>query len=104
MSRRRGARALQICPAVAGRDQPATDRPRILPPDLFRIRLDRLHVPAAPIDLEIVSQADVPLAGGIGTRFIVMRGGPAPRDQVAVIVGSARPVRSRFRYGCIPPA
>jgi GTP cyclohydrolase II len=75
-----------------------------LPPDLFRIRLDRLHVPAAAIDLEIMSEADVPLAGGIGTRFIVMRGGPTPRDQVAVIVGSpdlTKPVPVRVHSACL---
>jgi GTP cyclohydrolase II len=75
-----------------------------LPSDLFRIRLDRLRAPAAACDLEVVSEADVPLAGNIETRFIVMRGGPAPRDQVAVIVGRpdlAMPVPVRVHSACL---
>jgi len=74
------------------------------PPDLFRIRLDRLQAPAAAFDLEIVSEAEVPLAGGISTRFVVMRGGPAPRDQVAVIVGApdpSKPVPVRVHSACL---
>jgi GTP cyclohydrolase II len=99
--------AIELCkyalllPAVVG--LPLADD-IALPPDLFRIRLDRLHVPDAPFDLEIVSEADVPLAGGIGTRFVVMRGGPAPRDQVAVIVGSpdlTKPVPVRVHSACL---
>jgi GTP cyclohydrolase II len=75
-----------------------------LPADLFRIRLDRLQAPAAPFSLEVVSEADVPLAGNIETRFVVMRGGPAPRDQVAVIVGRPDPegpVPVRVHSACL---
>jgi GTP cyclohydrolase II len=76
----------------------------MLPADLFRVRLDRLQAPVAEFDLEIVSEADVPLAGNIETRFVVMRGGPAPRDQVAVIVGQPdpmKPVPVRVHSACL---
>ncbi len=75
-----------------------------LPADLLRVRLDRLQAPSAKFDLEIVSEADVPLAGNIETRFVVMRGGPAPRDQVAVIVGRpdpSEPVSVRVHSACL---
>jgi GTP cyclohydrolase II len=75
-----------------------------LPAHLLRIRLDQLRAPAPVFELEIVSEADVPLAGNIETRFIVMRGGPAPRDQVAVIVGRpnlSRPVPVRVHSACL---
>ena len=75
-----------------------------LPADLFRIRLDRLKAPSPVFELEIVSEADVPLAGNIETRFVVMRGGPAPRDQVAVLVGRpdpAKPVPVRVHSACL---
>jgi GTP cyclohydrolase II len=75
-----------------------------LPADLFRIRLDRLRSPSPVFELEIVSEADVPLAGNIETRFVVLRGGPAPRDQVAVIVGRpdpAKPVPVRAHSACL---
>ncbi len=61
-----------------------------LPAQLYRVRLDQLTAgPTAPIELEIVSRADVPLAGNILTRFVVFRGGPAPRDQIAIVVAAA---------------
>jgi GTP cyclohydrolase II len=57
-----------------------------------------------PIALEIVSRAPVPVGGNIATEFVVFRGGPAPRDQVAVIVGKpdpARPVPARLHSSCL---
>ena len=99
--------AIELCkyalllPAVLSA---ALDGETALPPDLFRLQLDQLQAPATTFDLEIVSEADVPLAGGIGTRFIVMRGGPTPRDQVAVIVGTpdpSKPVPVRVHSACL---
>jgi GTP cyclohydrolase II len=77
-----------------------------LPADLYRVALDHLIVPApdALYDLEIVSEAEVPLAGNIQTRFVVLRGGPAPRDQVAVIIGKpdpSKPVPVRVHSACL---
>jgi GTP cyclohydrolase II len=77
-----------------------------LPDDLYRVPLDRLHAPATGdvYDLEIISEAEVPLAGNIQTRFVVMRGGPAPRDQVAVIVGKpdmSKPIPVRVHSACL---
>jgi GTP cyclohydrolase II len=99
--------ALELCkyalllPAAVSLELTGEDT---LPPDLFRIALNRLRAPAAAFELEIVSEADVPLAGNIETRFVVMRGGPAPRDQVAVIVGrpdTAEPVPVRVHSACL---
>lgn len=77
-----------------------------LPENLYRIALDQLVVPApnSSYDLEIVSEAEVPLVGGIHTRFMVLRGGPAPRDQVAVIIGTpdpSKPVPVRVHSACL---
>lgn len=77
-----------------------------LPADIYRVSIDRLDMPrnGGIYDLEIISEAEVPLAGNIQTRFVVMRGGPAPRDQVAVIVGNpdiSRPVPVRVHSACL---
>jgi GTP cyclohydrolase II len=77
-----------------------------LPPDLYRVALDHLIVPApdSSYNLEIVSEAEVPLVGGIHTRFMVLRGGPAPRDQVAVVIGTpdpSKPVPVRVHSACL---
>ncbi len=77
-----------------------------LPRDIHRVALDRLMVPAlgSSYDLEIVSEAEVPLAGGVKTRFVVLRGGPAPRDQVAVVIGTpdpSKPVPVRVHSACL---
>ncbi|MDB5461233.1 MAG: cyclohydrolase [Caulobacteraceae bacterium] len=76
-----------------------------LPARLQRYRIDApAGEPNAPYDLEIVSQADVPLASGIKGRFMVFRGGPAPRDQVAIVVGDpdpAKPVLVRAHSACL---
>jgi GTP cyclohydrolase II len=99
--------ALELCkyalllPAIVSLELTADTA---LPADLLRIRLEQLQPPSAEFALEIVSDADVPLAGNIETRFVVMRGGPAPRDQVAVIVGRpdpAEPIPVRVHSACL---
>ena len=91
-----------LLPAVLAAPLPL-DAP--LPARLQRYRIDGpAGEPDAPYDLEIVSQADVPLASGIKGRFIVFRGGPAPRDQVAIVVGEpdpAKPVLVRAHSACL---
>ena len=76
-----------------------------LPARLQRYRIDApAGEPKAPYALEIVSQADVPLASGITGRFTVFRGGPASRDQVAVVVGDpdpSKPVLVRAHSACL---
>jgi GTP cyclohydrolase II len=77
-----------------------------LPADIYRVALDHLIVPApdTSYELEVVSEAEVPLVGGIKTRFMVLRGGPAPRDQVAVIIGApdmSKPVPVRVHSACL---
>ncbi len=77
----------------------------VLPARLQRYRIDApMGEPHAPYDLEIVSQADVPMAGGVTGRFTVFRGGPAPRDQVAIVVGDpdpSKPVLVRAHSACL---
>jgi GTP cyclohydrolase II len=76
-----------------------------LPARLQRYRIDGpAGEPDTPYDLEIVSQADVALASGVKGRFMVFRGGPAPRDQVAIVVGDpdpAKPVLVRAHSACL---
>jgi GTP cyclohydrolase II len=76
------------------------------PENLVRVKLDALARPATDrdYDLEIVSEAEVPLTGNVQTRFVVLRGGPAPRDQVAIIVGKpdrTKPVPVRMHSACL---
>ncbi len=88
--------AVLAAPLPAGADLPA---------GLQRYRLDAPAGAAEPpYDLEIVSEAMVPMASGITGRFMVFRGGPAPRDQVAVVVGDpdpAKPVLVRAHSACL---
>jgi len=76
-----------------------------LPARLQRYRIDGPSGEQdAPYELEIVSQADVALASGVKARFVVFRGGPAPRDQVAIVVGDpdpAKPVLVRAHSACL---
>ena len=81
-----------------------------LPAGLQRYRIDASAGAApdgavqAPYDLEIVSEALVPMASGISGRFMVFRGGPASRDQVAVVVGDpdpSQPVLVRAHSACL---
>ncbi|MGZ3344337.1 MAG: GTP cyclohydrolase II RibA [Caulobacteraceae bacterium] len=76
-----------------------------LPARLQRYRLDApAGVEEAPYALEIVSEAVVPMASGVTGRFMVFRGGPAARDQVAVVVGDpdpSKPVLVRAHSACL---
>jgi GTP cyclohydrolase II len=78
----------------------------VLPDGIHRVRIDApgAATARAPHDLEVVSEADVPLASGVKARFMVFRGGPAPRDQVAIVVGDpdpSRPVLVRAHSACL---
>jgi GTP cyclohydrolase II len=56
------------------------------------------------MSLEIVSRARIPLAGDIEASFIVFRGAPALRDQLAIIVGDPDPqgpVALRLHSACL---
>jgi GTP cyclohydrolase II len=81
------------------------DAAQTLPGGLHRHRLTHEgHEATSLFDLEIVSQARVPLAGVIEGRFLVLRGGPAPRDQVAIVIGDpdpAQPVPVRVHSACL---
>ena len=77
-----------------------------LPAGIHRVALASLMAASLPTrwDLEIISDAAVPLKGNIQTRFLVFRGGPTPRDQVAVVVGTpdpAAPVPVRIHSSCL---
>lgn len=100
--------AIELCksalllPAVLAAPLPADAD---LPAGLQRYRLDApAGADEAPYDLEIVSEALVPMASGITGRFMVFRGGPASRDQVAVVVGDpdpSKPVLVRAHSACL---
>ena len=100
--------ALDICkhalllPAVLSARVPAA---AALPADIYRVPLDRLAaVDETGFTLEIVSEAKVPLTGDVDARFLVFRGGPAPRDQVAVVIGNPdpnKPVPVRVHSACL---
>jgi GTP cyclohydrolase II len=91
-----------LLPAVLAAPLPADAE---FPARLQRYRLDAPAGKAqAPYELEVVSQADVPMANGVTGRFMVFRGGPAPRDQVAVVVGDPdpnKPVLVRAHSACL---
>jgi GTP cyclohydrolase II len=91
-----------LLPAVLAAPLPADAE---LPARLQRYRLDAAAGSAEPpYGLEIVSQAEVPMASGITGRFMVFRGGPASRDQVAVVVGDpdpSKPVLVRAHSACL---
>ncbi len=77
-----------------------------LPAGIHRVALQSLEAAGLPTrwELEIVSDAAVPLKGNISTRFMVFRGGPTPRDQVAVVVGTpdpTAPVPVRIHSSCL---
>lgn len=87
--------AVLVAPAVAD-----------LPPDMLRLSIERIEAGrnAERRDLDIVSEARVPLAGGIEARFVAFRGGPALRDQVAVIIGAPdpdQPALVRLHSACL---
>jgi GTP cyclohydrolase II len=96
-----------LLPAILSAPLPASAD---LPAGLQRYRIDAPAGAAgdgairAPYDLEIVSEALVPMASGITGRFMVFRGGPAARDQVAVVVGDpdpSKPVLVRAHSACL---
>jgi GTP cyclohydrolase II len=91
-----------LLPAVLAAPLPAEAE---LPAGLQRYRLDApASEDAAPYALEIVSEAQVPMASGVTGRFLVFRGGPAARDQVAVVVGDpdpSQPVLVRAHSACL---
>ncbi|MEA2780360.1 MAG: cyclohydrolase [Rhodospirillaceae bacterium] len=77
-----------------------------LPETMQRVGLDdvRTVLNRHHHDLEIVSRAEVPLAGHVSASFVVFRGGPAMRDQVAIIVGDPDPIRPipvRLHSACL---
>ena len=91
-----------LLPAVLAAPLPADAH---LPTGLQRYRLDApAGASGPPYALEIVSQAEVPMASGVTGRFMVFRGGPASRDQVAVVVGDpdpSKPVLVRAHSACL---
>jgi GTP cyclohydrolase II len=81
-----------------------TEMPRETP--IHRIALDqaRAVLQRSCHNLEVVSQAQVPLAGDIETHFVVFRAESALRDQVAIVVGHpdpANPVALRLHSACL---
>ena len=77
-----------------------------LPAHIHRLSLRKIVDGAGPTihPLEVMSAADVPLAGGVLARFMVFRGGPAPRDQVAIVIGNpdpSQPVLVRAHSACL---
>lgn len=91
-----------LLPAVLAAPLPADAD---LPAGLQHYRLDApADAAEPPYALEIVAEALVPMASGIDGRFMVFRGGPASRDQVAVVVGDpdpSQPVLVRAHSACL---
>ena len=79
------------------------DATSALPHGLLRYDLTQSDGETSLLDLDIVSEANVPLPGNINGRFLVFRG-PASRDQVAIIIGSpdlSKPVQVRVHSACL---
>lgn len=77
-----------------------------LPASIHCVTLEQVRSPLARAwyELEIVSRAQVPLADTGEASFVVFRGGPALRDQVAIVVGDldqSRPVLVRVHSACL---
>jgi GTP cyclohydrolase II len=77
-----------------------------LPATMQRLALDdvRTVLHGHRHHLEIVSRAEVPLAGQVTASFVVFRGRPALRDQIAIIVGDPNPIRPvpvRLHSACL---
>lgn len=80
------------------------DATSALPHGLLRYDLTQSDDEPSLLDLDIVSEANVPLPGNLSGRFLVFRGGPASRDQVAIIIGSpdlSKPVQVRVHSACL---
>jgi GTP cyclohydrolase II len=104
-----GALALELCKHALLLPAALVARgtsPHGLPASILRVGLDQAkslltrehHV------LEIVSRASVPLAEAADASFVVFRGGPVLRDQVAIVVGDpdpAGPVLVRMHSACL---
>jgi GTP cyclohydrolase II len=79
-------------------DAPPATLHRVRASDVHAAPERRLHV------MEIVSQAQVPIAGEVQARFVVFRGGPVLRDQIAIVVGDpdpGQPVLVRLHSACL---
>jgi GTP cyclohydrolase II len=79
---------------------------RGLPDHIYRVTLEQLrsHLARGQYDLEIVSRAQVPLAETSEASFVVFRGGPILRDQIAIVLGDpdrSRPVLVRVHSACL---
>ena len=77
-----------------------------LPASIYRVQLEQVKslLKRERHELEIVSRAQVPLAEAADASFVVFRGGPALRDQVAIVLGDpdpARPVLVRMHSACL---
>ena len=68
-----------------------------------REQIERLHSRERHA-LEIVSRARVPLAESVDTTFLVFRGGPGLRDQLAIVIGNPDPTEPtlvRLHSACL---
>jgi len=79
---------------------------RGLPNHIYRVTLEQLrsHLTRGRYELEIVSRAQVPLAETSEASFVVFRGGPILRDQIAIVLGDpdpSRPVLVRVHSACL---
>jgi GTP cyclohydrolase II len=77
-----------------------------LPASIHRVTLEQVKslLKRERFELEIVSRAQVPLAETAEASFVVFRGGPLLRDQIAIVVGDpdpARPVLVRMHSACL---
>ena len=79
---------------------------RGLPDQIYHVTLKQLrsHLTRGQYELEIVSRAQVPLAETSEASFVVFRGGPILRDQIAIVLGDpdpSRPVLVRVHSACL---
>jgi GTP cyclohydrolase II len=77
-----------------------------LPDSIYRVTLEQLrrHLARGRFELEIVSRAQVPLAETSEVNFVVFRGGPVLRDQIAIVLGEpdrSLPVLVRVHSACL---
>ena len=76
------------------------------PPSAHRVLAEDVHavLERGRDPVEIAAEAPVPIAGAVDAKFVVFRGGPASRDQVAIIVGDpdpGQPVLVRLHSACL---
>ena len=77
-----------------------------LPASIYRVPLDQVRslLARGRHELEIVSRAQVPLTEGGDASFVVFRGGPVLRDQIAIVIGNpdrSQPVLVRVHSACL---